>query len=297
LAFTPDDRFLIGGSPDGTERVFEIATCKEIYSIARHEKTVAALAVSPNGRLVASAGSDLNTCLAFGAPQKIRFRDIVAGKEHAVLSGHHQNVSCLAFSPDGKQLVTGLQDATALVGGVPAAALDARFAVEAIPSGKIEAVWSDLGSAEAKRGQDAVLRLVRDPAQALDVAERQLHPVESPKAEEVLSLIEGLAEDDFKERELASEKLAAYGEVIAPQLSKAVADSTSLDVRSRCAELLQKIHSPVRTGTLLAEARAVQVLEWIGDARARTLLTKLAQGAKGAVLTKEAQVALARLPQ
>ena len=54
-------------------------------------------------------------------------------------------------------------------------------------------------------------------------------------------LIEDLASDDYKVREAASKKLAAYGEVARPMLERAVLESESVEVRSRADQLLQRL--------------------------------------------------------
>jgi hypothetical protein len=58
--------------------------------------------------------------------------------------------------------------------------------------------------------------------------------------------------------------------------------------------LLAKLRQPLTASELLQSVRAVEVLERIGNRAARTLLTKLAEGAPEARLTQEARKALAR---
>lgn len=64
--------------------------------------TVLALAYSPDGRSLATAGED-------GA---VLLRDPATGRVTARLAGHRDSVTCLAFSPDGKALATGSYDRT-----------------------------------------------------------------------------------------------------------------------------------------------------------------------------------------
>jgi WD40 repeat protein len=64
-----------------------------------------ALAVSPDGALLAAAGAN-NT---------ISLWEIATGRVLGRLRGHHGQVLSLAFTPDGRRLVSGSEDTTALV--------------------------------------------------------------------------------------------------------------------------------------------------------------------------------------
>jgi WD40 repeat protein len=57
--------------------------------------------LSPDGKLICTGGDKL-----------VRFWDVATGKEHSVLSGHMDAVVQVAFSGDGKRLVTSGRDLT-----------------------------------------------------------------------------------------------------------------------------------------------------------------------------------------
>jgi WD40 repeat protein len=67
-----------------------------------HRGQVHSLAFSPDGRMLASAGSD----------STIKLWDTSRGLLIRTLSGHLGAVRAVAFSPDGKSLVSGSQDHT-----------------------------------------------------------------------------------------------------------------------------------------------------------------------------------------
>jgi WD40 repeat protein/beta-lactamase regulating signal transducer with metallopeptidase domain len=69
-------------------------------TVAENRVVVLALAYSPDGSTLASAGDDA----------VVELRDVASGRVVGRLEGHRDAVSCLAFSPDGKTLATGSYD-------------------------------------------------------------------------------------------------------------------------------------------------------------------------------------------
>jgi WD40 repeat protein len=100
LAFTRDGRHLLSGASDGTARLWDADTGREL-ACYRVGANVSCVAVSPDGRRA------LLGCGDFTA----RLWDLARGSELSRFTGHARAVNGVAFSPDGRRAVTGGADA------------------------------------------------------------------------------------------------------------------------------------------------------------------------------------------
>ncbi len=102
VMYSSDGKTLASGSDDGTIKLWDMASGKEVSTLTGHSEGVTRVAYSPDGKTLASASVDTT----------IKLWDIASGKEITTLTGHSNEVTSVAYSPDGKMLASGSGDGT-----------------------------------------------------------------------------------------------------------------------------------------------------------------------------------------
>lgn len=104
MAFRKDGGALVSASVDRTVKIWELGT-RETSAATGHAREVLATAVSADGQRIASGSVD----------RTIRLWETSTGRELLpALSGHTDRVTAVAFTPDGKRLLSagGAEDRT-----------------------------------------------------------------------------------------------------------------------------------------------------------------------------------------
>ncbi len=133
------------------------------------------------------------------------------------------------------------------------------------------------------------------PSQAVAFLRERLHAEQMPAAKHIDRWLKDLDHEEFAVREEATHELEKHFEVVVPNLRQALAAAPPPEVRRRLATLLEMAEEGRWTPEPLRTLRAIEVLEQIGSAEARTVLETLAGGAPAARLTREAKASLKRL--
>jgi WD40 repeat protein len=105
VAFSPDGQRIFTGCSDGTAKVWEAATGRELTTLKGQLNNPRSVAYSPDGQRMVTGSADGTA----------KLRESASGRELLILKGHRDGISSVAFSPDGQRIVTGSHDHTAKV--------------------------------------------------------------------------------------------------------------------------------------------------------------------------------------
>jgi WD40 repeat protein len=289
VAFSPDGRFVVFGGQKRYLPVVNLASGKEVRQIA-------AVSDSPEGTVFSVVFSGDGRTLAWAGPRDgiIRLVEAATGQERARFAGHEGSISTLAFTKDGKRLISGGSDTTALVWDTDSLARPQRP-----PTGQdLPKLWQELVGNDAAKAYRAMRAMAGVPDQTVKLIKHKLHPIKAPDEKRVRQLVSQLDDESFAVREKAFHELEALGELAESALREALAKKPSLELRNRAGRLLEQLQdvpTGQSAGLRLAGDRSVELLEMIGSGDAQELLKLLASGAPNARLTQEAKASSDRL--
>lgn len=157
IFFTNDGKTLISASDDKTVRVWNIASGKTVRILRGQigpgiEGKIFAAALSPDNRWLAVGGwIDSSTRRITPCCGDIRLIDLLSGQVVRLLKGHQSVILSLAFSADGRRLVSGSADKTARIWDIASGQSpytlsghhDAIYAVAFSPDGRLAVTGSD----------------------------------------------------------------------------------------------------------------------------------------------------------
>jgi dipeptidyl aminopeptidase/acylaminoacyl peptidase len=100
VAYSPDGRSIVSASWDGTAKIWDARTGRELRTLAGHGRGLYRAYFSPDGRRIATASRDWT----------VKIWDAASGRELRTLRGHTYAVKSVAWSPDGRRLVSASND-------------------------------------------------------------------------------------------------------------------------------------------------------------------------------------------
>jgi RNA polymerase sigma factor (sigma-70 family) len=321
-----------GGPPPRAERpkgrivCWEAATGRKLAELAAHEHAVNSLAFAADSRTLVSTGwgdqavrvwdaesgatlgdwpcpdghgvvtfSPDGKTLGWGGFKGMRLWETATKKVRRDFAGHPAAVHSLAFTPDGRTLVSGSMDTTGLVWDVTGRGPE-RTAPPALSEDRLRSLWTALGSADAGEAGRAIWSLTADPQRAVPFLVgrlRDLPPITEPKR--IPKMVADLDSANFQTRQTAAKELEALGKLAGPALREVLARPASLEVRRRIENVLAKREVPILAPEVVRALRALEALECVGSPAARRGLEVIAKHAAERYIREEANAAAARL--
>jgi RNA polymerase sigma factor (sigma-70 family) len=303
ITFAPSGRVLALQVSDGTTALYEAATGglrgrlgKPAVKDADGVPLVGPLGGFRGAQAAAPAFSPSGRHLAVShGLSEIALWDVIAGKEIARFGTQQGGINCLAFNPDGRRLISGGADTTALVWDVSAKVKPAAPAADKLDTTVLEHLWGHLGSKDAGEAFDALCKLIPHSEQTVALARKHLKPTPPLDGKLVARLIADLDSAKFDVRQKATVELEKLGELVLPDLERVLENQPTLEMRQRVEAIRQRIKRPATSSLTVRDLRVVELLELQDTAAAREFLQVLAGWAPGARITAEARAALGRM--
>jgi WD40 repeat protein len=343
FALSPDGRSVAKALCDSIQ-FLDAATGKErsnvpVAGVDERKCSLRAVTFAPDGKRLALVVGPSTVVLCDGTGGELR-RMAAGGRRRWPLypppadvanrsENLHHLVHVLAFSPDGKWLVSGADDFSVRVWEVATGKLVRRYSghdgtVEQLavaPDGhsvfsagqdgfvyqwdltpraartgqRRAGLWAAAADADPAAGVRAAWALVTGSAESRAFVADKLPPAMAARREDIARWLADLDAPRFAARESASRALRGQGRKAAPYLREAFRTTASPETRRRAERLLAAIENDAYTAEELRVLRLVQACELSGSASARALLRRWAGGAAGALLTDDAKAALGRL--
>ncbi|MDA1038831.1 MAG: protein kinase [Planctomycetota bacterium] len=121
IAFMPDGERVVTASDDGTARIWETATGREMHVLRAHNGAVEKVLHTPDGRRIITASPD----------GTVRIWHASSGRELISLPGSRETPRAIALDPTGTRLVTAAHGGVRIWGLANAAIISARQAAAA----------------------------------------------------------------------------------------------------------------------------------------------------------------------
>jgi WD40 repeat protein len=288
VAVSPDG-LLVAASSAGRVVLLESVSGRQWYGMDRQlgEGDVQTIAFSRDNRLIAAGHG--------GADGLVRIWEVLTGKEVIALRGHLGGVNAVAFTPQGNRVVSGGSDSTILV-------WDLTLPPDATSKPmSISEAWNALDSEDTKVAYRAMGSLIREGPKCVEAIRTGLKDAVENQVR-IRKLIKQLDEEEFRVRKAARTALDKEGLRAMPALRDALKGKLQPETERLIRLIIESMEVRglyVPESGLFAEtlraARAIHILEGVGNDDAIQVLLALAATKDESRVTAEARAALNRL--
>ncbi len=284
MSLSGDGKTLACNGPGDSICLWEVGTWKVRHTFGRHGPMDLSIAMSSDGRFIAERAKEEKILRVWNRLSGTKIVDLATGGP-------------FAWIPDTGGLAVGSGKVVSIydLSKFP----NAQIKPAEDPPGMAAELWGQLTAVDPVAAHAAILRLAAGPASGVELIESRLQALagQAMPDEKVLSrLIAELDDDVWKVRENATRELGALGRRITPRLQKELKTVESPEARLRLEGLLQAMAvEGTTTPEELAASRGIEVLELIGDAKSKQILSDLAERGRGQPGGDDAAAALGRL--
>jgi Tol biopolymer transport system component len=165
---------------------------------------------------------------------------------------------------------------------------------------KLDTLWTDLASDDARKAYRALQALAARPKDAVPLLGDRLRALPLLKAADddprrIARLLAELDNDDFAVRDKAAADLKRLGARAEKAMREELKRATNAEVTKRLEELLKEIEKPVRSPEEIQAERALETLERIGTPEAREVVAVLDKETSNRQLLEQIKGVLRRL--
>jgi WD40 repeat protein len=318
LAFAPDSETIASGGLGNTIIVRDTYTGQILHTL-RHDNSVASVAFSPDGFLLAAIGPERATvwdvitgdkmweslelvgrALTFSpdgsllvtGSTEITLYDLQKKRPLGEIAGHQAGILSLSYSRNGRWLVSTSRDRTCRIWDVSDYHREKNIG-QHYSHGDLQRYWDAIASRNPSLAYDAIWKLSHSSRHTIPLFRTKLKPItrEMSNAEDIARLLRDLDHDTFRVRESASAELEKQAEAAEGMLREVRNKTSSFEVRSRLDRLLTPLdllhqspsHVRMRRAIRLLELfntpASIELLESLGKVESRDWLSELAKDA------------------
>jgi len=216
-------------------------------------------------------------------PGSVVLYEVATGQIRRRIFSGTRETAALAFTPDGKRLVTVSHDTTGLVWDV--SLLSAVRGRKPAAHAELEQAWKALAEPSARAAYDGQLVLASNPSGAVELLQQRLRPVPTIGAATFDRIVADLEDEKFLTRERAASELDKLGRIGVVAIRARALKAQSREAKLRLTQYLERYDSPKLTADELRSVRALEFLNHVATSEARDLIAELAKGESTADLT------------